>query len=58
MSNSQRRFRRIGVIGHARYPALAPTLTALSKFAEANQLSIATDRELSGFLPDATDLIP
>jgi NAD+ kinase len=58
VSNPQRRFRRIGVIGHARYPALAPALASLSKFAEAHQLSIATDRELSGFLPDATDLIP
>lgn len=58
MSTSLSRFRRIGVIGHSRYPALEPTLSALSAFARANSLELATDRELSGFLPDAADLVP
>lgn len=58
MTTPARRFRRIGVIGHARYAALEPTLDALSKFAAAHQLELATDRELSGFLPDAADLHP
>lgn len=58
MSTSLSRFRLIGVIGHSRYPALEPTLSALSAFARANSLELATDRELSGFLPDAADLVP
>jgi NAD+ kinase len=57
VSKPTRQIRRIGVIGHARYPALAPTLNALARFAAANQLTIATERELSGFLPDSADLI-
>jgi NAD+ kinase len=57
VSGALTRIRRIGVIGHARYPALEPTLAALSNFARANSLELATDRELSGFLPDASDLI-
>jgi NAD+ kinase len=58
VSTTHSRFRRIGVIGHSRYPALEPTLAALLKFAQTHQLDISTDRELMGFLPDATDLIP
>jgi NAD+ kinase len=53
-----RRFRRFGVIGHARYVALEPTLSALSNFARAHNLELAAERELLGFLPDAADLIP
>jgi NAD+ kinase len=53
-----RRLRRIGVIGHARYPAFEPTLQALSSFARAHDLELATDRELMGYLPDAGELIP
>lgn len=58
MTTPPRQFRRIGVIGHARYAALEPTLDALSRFAAANQMELATDRELSGFLPDAKELHP
>ena len=58
MTTALSRFRRVGVIGHARYPALEPTLAALSTFARANGLELATDRELSGFLPDAGDIVP
>ena len=58
MNTALSRFRRIGVIGHARYPALEPTLAALQSFARANSLELATDRELIGFLPDAADLVP
>jgi NAD+ kinase len=58
VNNPSLRFRRIGVIGHARYPALEPTLTALSTFARANSLELVTDHELSGFLPGAGDLVP
>ncbi len=58
MSSGPRRFRKFGVIGHARYPALEPTLTALAQFARAHELELATDRELLGFLPDASDLVP
>jgi NAD+ kinase len=58
VNTPHRRVRRIGVIGHSRYPALEPTLGALSKFAQTHQIDLSTDRELMGFLPDATDLIP
>ena len=58
MTQPQRRFRRIGVIGHARYPAFEPTLHALSNFARAHNLQLVTDRELGGYLPEAGDLIP
>ena len=52
-----RSFQRIGVIGHARYPAFQPTLQALAGFARAHRLELFTDRELMGFLPEAGDLI-
>ncbi len=58
MSKSPSRFRRIGVIGHSRYTALEPTITALSAFARANSLELVTERELTGFLPDAGDFVP
>lgn len=57
MTNTTRRFRRLGVIGHARYPALEPTLAALSSFARNNNLGLAAERELIGYLPDAADLV-
>jgi NAD+ kinase len=57
VSKAQRRFRRIGVIGHARYPAFEPTLQALSSFAHAHKLELVTDRDLMGYLPDAGDLV-
>lgn len=58
MSKSPSRFRRIGVIGHSRYTALEPTITALSAFARANSLELVTEHELREFLPDAGDLVP
>ena len=54
----RRRFRRFGVIGHSRYPALEPTLTALSRFAREHDLELCADSELQGFLSNAGDLIP
>jgi NAD+ kinase len=53
-----RELRRFGVIGHPRYPALEPTLSALAEFARTNKIQLATDSELFGFLPDAGELIP
>ena len=53
-----RRFRRFGVIGHARYPALEPTLSALSKFAKAHDLELCAERELQGVLPGSCEFIP
>lgn len=58
MTTAGRPLRRFGVIGHPRYAALQPTLNALAAFAKANQLTLAADRELRGFLPDAAELIP
>ncbi len=58
MNQKQRSFRRIGVIGHQRYPALEPTLQALSKFAKANGLELFAERELQPSLPGADALIP
>ena len=53
-----RPLRRFGVIGHPRYAALQPALNALSNFAQVNKLSLSVDRELRGFLPDASELVP
>ncbi|HET9438557.1 MAG TPA: NAD(+)/NADH kinase [Longimicrobiales bacterium] len=58
MTQKPRTFRRIGVIGHARYTALEPTLDALAKFAAAHKLELSADSELIGYLPDAAELIP
>ena len=53
-----RSFRRFGVIGHARYPALEPTISALARFSKTHNLELAAERDLRGYLPDAVDLIP
>lgn len=58
MTTQPRRIRRVGVIGHPRYPAFEPTLHALSSFARAHQLELVSDRDLIGYLPEAGDLIP
>jgi NAD+ kinase len=53
-----RPFRRFGVIGHARYPALEPTLVALAKFAQINDLVLCAERELMPSLPGSCEFIP
>ena len=51
------RFRRFGVIGHSRYPALEPTLSALSKFAKTNDLELCAERELQNYIPGSCDFV-
>ena len=53
MNRAQRSFRRIGIIGHQRYPALEPTLLALGKFAREHDRELFADRELLPNLPGA-----
>ena len=55
MNSQPPRFRRIGVIGHSRYSALEPTLTALATFATQHDLELAAEPDLRGYLPKAVD---
>lgn len=58
MNQAKRSFRRIGVLGHQRYPSLEPTLQALGKFAKEHTLELFAERELLPSLPGANALIP
>ena len=46
-------FKRIGVVGQSKYPALADTLNTLAAFADQHGLELEVEEELQPFLPNA-----
>src|SRR5262245_39715939 len=45
--------RRIGLVGQARYPGLAESITRLRRFADSRLIQLLGEEELADYLPDA-----
>ena len=53
MSDHQLNIRRIGLVGQARYPGLADSISRLRRFADSRGIQLLGEEELADYLPDA-----
>jgi NAD+ kinase len=53
MADHQLNIRRLGLVGQARYPGLADSISRLRRFADSRGIQLLGEEELADYLPDA-----